>query len=165
MSIKFERLFFFVFKVEKCKKNIFQKDEHYNNLYYALPLLLQYNFKANLNIVGCFCNHTTTSGDKDNPNYSYLTFDEIKFMHQVGKVGKLECDFILRDNQSNYSYVQIAYTILESKDTEDREYKSLESITWHNYPKYLLTTDTLLQKRNGVIHTNLIEFIKNENKF
>lgn len=44
MSIKFERLFFFVFKVKKCKKNIFQKDGHYNNLYYALPLLLQYNF-------------------------------------------------------------------------------------------------------------------------
>ena len=53
----------------------------------------------------------------------------------------------------------------KSKDTEDREYKSLESITWDNYPKYLLTTDTLLQKRNGIIHTNLIEFIKNENKF
>lgn len=61
-------------------------DGHYNNLYYALPLLLQYNFKANLNVVGCFCNHTTTSGDKDNPNYSYLTFDEIKFMHQTGLV-------------------------------------------------------------------------------
>lgn len=98
-------------------------------------------------------------------NLVYIYASSMGYSISVGKVGKLECDFILRDNQSNYSYVQIAYTILESKDTEDREYKSLESITWDNYPKYLLTTDTLLQKRNGIIHTNLIEFIKNENKF
>ena len=36
----------------------------------------------------------------------------------------------------NYSYVQVAYTILESKDTEDREYKSLEQVKWDNYPNY-----------------------------
>lgn len=98
-------------------------------------------------------------------NLVYIYASSMGYSISVGKVGKLECDFILRDNQSHYSYVQIAYTILKSKDTEDREYKSLESITWDNYPKYLLTTDTLLQKRNGIIHTNLIEFIKNENKF
>ena len=78
----------------------------------------------------------------------------------VGRIGRLECDFILRDNEMNYSYVQVAYTILESRETEDREYRALESIKNDNYPKYLLTTDTLLQKRNGIIHANLIEFIK-----
>ena len=65
----------------------------------------------------------------------------------------------------NYSYVQVAYTILESKDTEDREYRSLEQVTWDNYPKYLLTTDNLLQKRNGIIHANLINFIKEGRRF
>lgn len=98
-------------------------------------------------------------------NLVYIYAKSMGYSISVGKVGKLECDFILRDNQSNYSYVQIAYTILESKDTEDREYKSLECITWDNYPKYLLTTDKLLQKRNGIIHKNLIEFMKNEEKF
>lgn len=98
-------------------------------------------------------------------NLVYIYAKSLGYSISVGKIGKLECDFILRDNQSNYSYVQVAYTILESKDTEDREYKSLESITWDNYPKYLLTTDTLLQKRNGIIHKNLIEFVKKENKF
>ena len=83
----------------------------------------------------------------------------------VGKIGKLECDFILRNNQSDYSYVQVAYTILASSDTEEREYRSLESITWDNYPKYLLTTDTLLQKRNGIIHANLIDFMRDEKRF
>ena len=28
-----------------------------------------------------------------------------------------------------------------------------------NYNKFVLTTDYLLQKRNGVIHQNLMEFI------
>ena len=77
----------------------------------------------------------------------------------VGRFGRFECDFILRDNAMNYAYVQVAYMILSSKETEDREYRSLESITWDNYPRYLLTLDPLLQKRNGIIHANLIDFI------
>ncbi len=64
-----------------------------------------------------------------------------------------------------YSYVQVAYTILESKDTEDREYRALEQVSWDNYPKYLLTTDNLLQKRNRIIHANLIRFIEEGQRF
>ena len=83
----------------------------------------------------------------------------------VGRIGKLECDFILRDDSMNYAYVQVAYTILASRDTEDREYRALESISGDNYPKYVLTTDTLLQKRNGIIHANLMEFLKSGKRF
>ena len=83
----------------------------------------------------------------------------------VGRIGRLECDFILRDNEMNYSYVQVAYTILGSRETEDREYRALESIKNDNYPKYLLTTDAFLQKRNGIIHANLIDFIKKGRTF
>ena len=82
----------------------------------------------------------------------------------VGRIGKLECDFILRDNDMNYSYLQIAYTIALNKKTEDREYKPLESIK-DNYPKYIMTTDYLLQKRNGIKHVNLIEFMTSNSKF
>ena len=98
-------------------------------------------------------------------NIVYTYAAGMDYMISVGRIGKLECDFILRDNEMNYSYVQVAYTILESKDTEDREYRSLEKVTWDNYPKYLLTTDSLLQKRNGIIHANLINFIKNGQRF
>ena len=94
----------------------------------------------------------------ENIVYTYAASRD--YMISVGRIGRLECDFILRDNEMNYSYVQVAYTILESRETEDREYRALESIKNDNYPKYLLTTDTLLQKRNGIIHANLIEFIK-----
>lgn len=82
----------------------------------------------------------------------------------VGRIGKLECDFILRDHKMNYSYVQVAYTIALSKKTEDIEYKSLESIR-DNYPKYVMTTDYLLQNRNGIKHVNLIDFIISNSKF
>ena len=99
----------------------------------------------------------------ENIVYTYAASRD--YMISVGRIGRLECDFILRDNEMNYSYVQVAYTILESRETEDREYRALESIKNDNYPKYLLTTDTLLQKRNGIIHANLIDFIKDGRTF
>ncbi len=73
----------------------------------------------------------------------------------VGRIGKLECDFILRSSSTDYSYMQVAYTIALSKETEDREYRPLESIS-DNYPKYVATTDYILQKRNGIQHINII---------
>ena len=82
----------------------------------------------------------------------------------VGRIGKLECDFILRDVNLSYSYVQVAYTIAASKDTEDREYRSLEGIK-DNYPKYVMTTDYLLQNRSGIANVNLIDFISSGKLF
>ena len=67
-------------------------------------------------------------------------------------------DFILRNDTLDYSYVQVAYTIALDKDTEDREYRSLETIK-DNYPKYVVTTDYLLQHRNGIHHVNLMDFM------
>ena len=82
----------------------------------------------------------------------------------VGRIGKLECDFIMRSPEMNYSYVQIAYTIMTSKKTEDRAYRPLEQIR-DNYPKYVMTTDYLLQKRNGIAHVNLLDFMRGEKSF
>ncbi len=83
----------------------------------------------------------------------------------IGRLGKLECDFIMRNNESDYAYVQVAYSILASEDTENREYRPLEMIHWDNYPRYVMTTDKLLQKRNGIIHANIMNFIKSERDF
>ena len=82
----------------------------------------------------------------------------------VGRIGKLECDFILRNSAMDYAYVQVAYTITASRETEDREYRPLENIR-DNYPKYVITTDFLLQRRNGIQHVNLMEFMKENNDF
>ena len=78
----------------------------------------------------------------------------------VGRIGQIECDFILKDQDLNYSYFQISYTIINSAETEAREYLPLEKIK-DNYPKYVLTTDHLIQKRNGIIHDNLLAFMVN----
>lgn len=82
----------------------------------------------------------------------------------VGRIGLLECDFILRDINNNYSYIQVAYTILANLETENREYLPLEKIK-DNFPKYVMTLDYLEQKRNGIKHINLIEFIRNNLDF
>ena len=134
----------------KSRKSIMGEKKYYLSdlsFYYALNTDNRINFGPVL----------------ENIVYTYAA--SIDYMISVGRIGKLECDFILRDNEMNYSYVQVAYTILDSKDTEDREYRSLEKVTRDNYPKYLLTTDNLLQKRNGIIHANLINFMKEEHRF
>lgn len=97
-------------------------------------------------------------------NIVYVYAFSLDYSVSVGRIGKLECDFILRSIENDYSYVQVAYTILDSKQTEDREYRSLESIK-DNYPKYVLTTDYMLQKRNGILHANLMEFMIRGSRF
>ena len=97
-------------------------------------------------------------------NMTYIYARAHDYEVSVGKIGKLECDFILRDMEMQYSYVQVAYTIALSRETEDREYRVLESIK-DNYPKYVATTDPLLQKRNGIKNVNLINFMKDGQKF
>lgn len=81
----------------------------------------------------------------------------------IGRVGKLECDFILRKDL-DYSYLQICMTIMSSKETEEREYKPLESIK-DNYPKYVLTRSDPVQHRNGIIHKNMPELMRNGELF
>ena len=89
----------------------------------------------------------------------------------IGKIGKLEVDFILRKGWDQYAYVQVAKTIDNGiydengvPKTEEREYRPLESIR-DNYPKFVLTMDHLLQHRNGIVHANLVEFLQAENPF
>ena len=97
-------------------------------------------------------------------NISFFYARSRGYSVSVGRIGTLECDFILRDRNADYAYLQVAYTIAQSKETEDREYRSLEKIG-DNYPKYLLTTDYLLQKRGGIRHVNLMEFMKSGSEF
>ena len=77
----------------------------------------------------------------------------------IGKIGKFECDFILRKGNFNYSYLQICMTMIENKETENREYRPLEMIK-DNYPKYVLTRNDPIQNRNGIIHKNLPELME-----
>ena len=82
----------------------------------------------------------------------------------IGRIGSLECDFIVRDNMMNYAYIQVAMTIMNSRDTEDREYRPLEMIA-DNYPKYVLTRNDPIQRRNGIIHMNIPKLIVEGRRF
>ncbi|MCD7809415.1 MAG: hypothetical protein LUH02_08735 [Erysipelotrichaceae bacterium] len=70
-------------------------------------------------------------------NIVYLYAKSKDYEISVGRIGKLECDFILRRGQSDYSYIQIAMTIMNDISVENREYKPLELIK-DNYAKSLL---------------------------
>ncbi len=97
-------------------------------------------------------------------NIVYIYTRSFDYSVSIGRIGKLECDFILRSLENDYSYVQVAYTIMQSEDTENREYRPLESIR-DNYAKYVATTDYMLQKRNGIKHINLMDFMISGSKF
>ena len=92
----------------------------------------------------------------ENVVYSYARSKGYEI--SIGRIGRLECDFIMRGKSMEYSYVQVSMTIMASREAEDREYLPLETIT-DNYPKYVLTRNDIIQKRNGIIHKNIPEFM------
>lgn len=92
----------------------------------------------------------------ENIVYSYARSKD--YSVSVGRVGKLECDFIVRDHGGEYAYVQVSMTIAASKETEDREYAPLEQLR-DNYPKFVLTRNDPIQRRNGIRHVNIADFM------
>ena len=93
------------------------------------------------------------------PVLENLVFAHLKnegFQVSVGRIGALECDFIVR-RREEYAYVQVAMTIADP-NTEAREYAPFAKIR-DNYPKVLLTLDPLLQHRDGIRHLNLLDVL------
>ena len=97
-------------------------------------------------------------------NIMYIYARAKGYAVSVGRIGKLECDFIMRNEIMQYSYVQVAMTILSSQNTEEREYRPLEAIK-DNYPKYVITRNDLIQQRNGIIHVNIGPFMREGKMF
>ena len=77
----------------------------------------------------------------------------------VGRIGKLECDFIVRKGDG-YAYVQVLMTVADSR-VEEREYAPLSKIR-DGWPRYLFTLDPLRSQHDGVRHLNLMEFLKED---
>lgn len=97
-------------------------------------------------------------------NMVYIYAKSKNYSVSVGKIGSFECDFIVRSPSLGFAYIQVCYSILTSKETEDREYRSLEKIK-DNWPKYVATTDYSLQQRNGIKHINILDFIKDNKDY
>lgn len=60
-------------------------DGHYNNMTYLLPLLEKYQMKAVISVVGDYTEQFSCE-DAHNPNYSYLTWDDIKMLDVSGRI-------------------------------------------------------------------------------
>lgn len=78
----------------------------------------------------------------------------------IGKIQDLEVDFVCR-NANQIKYIQVSQSILD-ENTRKREFKSLEKIS-DSYPKYVISMDSFDFSANGIIHLNIIDFLKSEN--
>ena len=81
-------------------------------------------------------------------NYVYQALRRAGVKIYAGKMANREVDFVCTDHDKRL-YVQVSWT-LEDKQTEEREYASLEAID-DSYPKILVTMDDIpFKNRKGI---------------
>ncbi|UBH09666.1 hypothetical protein [Macrococcus armenti] len=78
---------------------------------------------------------------------------------KIGRVNNLEVDFVAQKHNDKI-YIQVSY-LLASPSTVEREFKSLSLID-DNFPKYVLSMDQLDFSNDGIIHMNILDFLKND---
>lgn len=94
----------------------------------------------------------------ENILYNYLLSKDYSL--SVGKIGKLECDFIARKDDDNYFYIQVSKNIDDEK-TKKREYQPFYEIK-DMYPRYLFLMDFVIhQNDDGIQNINIVDFITN----
>ena len=90
-------------------------------------------------------------------NIVYLELLRGGYEITIGKVDNLEVDFVCK-KQNKLIYIQVSY-LLASEETIEREFKPLKNIP-DNYPKYVITLDEEVMSHEGIIHLNLIDFLR-----
>lgn len=100
--------------------------------------------------------------DSSLENIVYLYLISNGYKVSVGKIGKVECDFITRDTKNDYAYIQVSQTVT-NKETEEREYRPFTYLR-DGYPRYLLTMDQLRNSKDGVKHYNCIDVFLGKEK-
>jgi len=91
----------------------------------------------------------------ENVVYNYLCSKNYEL--SVGKIGKFECDFIVRKDFDKYFYIQVCQSLAD-KTVEEREYRPFYMIK-EMYPRYIFTMDMLPLIRDGVNGVNIVNFI------
>lgn len=94
-------------------------------------------------------------------NIVYLYFVSNDYQVSIGKIGNLECDFIVRDKSQNYAYIQVTYTLQGEDQTvteriKEREYRPFRAIK-DGYPRYIISLDRFQDRQEGVKHINAID--------
>jgi len=94
-------------------------------------------------------------------NLVYLFLVSHGYAVSVGKIGKFECDFISRDQNQQYAYIQVTYSLHggdneSTRKIKEREYRPFRSIK-DGYPRYIISLDVLCDQQEGVHHINAID--------
>jgi len=74
----------------------------------------------------------------------------------VGSIGDKEIDFSATKNNA-VEYYQVTY-IMETLKTRDKGFGSLNMVK-DQYPKYVLSLDSVDFSQYGIIHKNIIAFL------
>ena len=72
-------------------------------------------------------------------NIVYCYAKSLGYEVSVGRIGKLECDFVMRS-------------------PEDRECRPLEQMRG-SWPKFVITRSDPIRRRGGIVHENVTELI------
>lgn len=75
----------------------------------------------------------------------------------VGTINNYEIDFVCKKDNKKF-YIQVAYHLYDEKNI-DREFRPLKQVD-DNYPKYVLTMDRQDYSRDGIVHMNIIKFLR-----
>ena len=70
-----------------------------------------------------------------------------------------EVDFVCKTPTGDMEYYQVAWQLTDEK-TQEREFGALDKIKDH-YPKYLLSTESFPQSKNGIVHENVFQWLLN----
>ena len=90
-------------------------------------------------------------------NVVYLELLRRGYSVWVGTSRSDEVDFVCKSSDGALVYYQVAWE-LSSEETVLREFGSLERIK-DNYPKYVLTSDSFTQSRQGIEHRNVFQWL------
>ena len=121
--------------------------------------ILSFEEKAYVCDLGFF--HMKKNRVKDEYNYIVETicYNELiarGYQVYIGKTYRGEVDFIAQKNREKF-YLQAAY-LMSDEHVIQREFGAYDSIS-DNYPKYVVSMDSMAIERDGIIHKNLIDFL------
>jgi len=90
-------------------------------------------------------------------NVVYLELLRRGYKIWTGTLRDAEIDFTVKNRNGDIEYYQVSWEI-SNTETEKREFAPLEKVK-DNYPKYLLSTESFAQNRDGIIHKNVFDWL------
>lgn len=93
-------------------------------------------------------------------NMIFIELLHLNYQVWIGKTDNLEVDFVVRDKNGYTKYIQVAYTVKDSK-TLERELAPFYKIPDFN-ERLLITMDYETGIHNGVKQINAIDWLLNK---